>query len=183
MIQWSRSPKAEPVLCIVSFAESSFFPLPPDIMLISMGLARPEKSWRFAFLTVVFSLLGGIFGYLLGYYAMHLIEPFLKTTHYYASYLEVSEWFKQYGVWIIFIAGFSPIPYKIFTLTAGAMGMPIVPFIIASFIGRGLRFYLVSSLIYFFGARIDRHIRQYINYIAWAVVFLIIIGYVIYNYY
>ena len=183
MIRWSRLPKAEPVLCSIAFAESSFFPLPPDIMLISMGLAQPQKSWRYAFLTLLFSLLGGIFGYILGYYAIHLIEPFIKSSHYYGSYLSVSKWFVDYGVWIIFIAGFSPIPYKIFTITAGAMGMPLLPFVIASIFGRGLRFYLVAALIYFYGKKIDGHIRQYIDLIGWLMVFLLVIGYVIYRYY
>lgn len=182
MIQWSRSTKAEPLLCIISFAESSFFPIPPDVMLISMGLAKPEKSWRYAFLTLIFSLLGGLFGYLIGYYAMHWVEPFLKTTHYYEGYLNVSHWFRHYGVWVVFIAGFSPIPYKIFTITAGAMAMPFIPFMIASLFGRGLRFYLVATLIYFYGNKIDRHIRQYIDYIGWVIVILIVIGYVIYKY-
>lgn len=183
MIQWSQSSKAEPLLCIISFAESSFFPLPPDIMLISMGLAKPGKSWRYAFLTLLFSLIGGLFGYVLGYYAMHWIEPLLKTTHYYAGYQHVSHWFSHYGVWVVFIAGFSPIPYKIFTLTAGAMAMPLIPFVIASFGGRGLRFYLVAALIYSCGSKIDRHIRQYIDFMGWLIVFLIVIGYVIYKYY
>jgi membrane protein YqaA with SNARE-associated domain len=183
MIQWSQSPKAEPLLCIISFAESSFFPIPPDVMLISMGLANPNKSWRYAFLTLLFSLLGGLFGYILGYYAMHWIEPFLMTTQYYAVYQNTSQWFTHYGIWVVFVAGFSPIPYKVFTLAAGAMAMPLIPFLVASFFGRGLRFYLVAALIYFYGSKIDRQIRQYIDYIGWLVVILLVIGYFIYKYY
>ncbi len=183
MIQWSRSRKAEPLLCIISFAESSFFPLPPDIMLISMGLGNPKKSWRYAFLTLIFSLIGGVFGYMLGYYAMQWVEPILKSSLYYQSYLNVSHWFSHYGVWVVFVAGFSPIPYKIFTIAAGAMSMPLIPFILASCIGRGLRFYLVAALIYSQGSKIDRHIRQYIDFIGWIIVLVIIIGYVIYRYY
>lgn len=183
MIQWSKAPKAELLLCLIAFAESSFFPLPPDIMLISMGLAKPEKSWRFAFLTLLFSLLGGVFGYLLGFYAMHWIEPLIRSSHYYDAYQHVSHWFGKYGVWVVFIAGFSPIPYKIFTITAGIMAMPFLPFVFASMLGRGGRFYLVATLIYFFGEQIDRSIRRYIDVIGWGMVFLLVIGYFIYNHY
>jgi membrane protein YqaA with SNARE-associated domain len=104
----------------LSFAESSFFPIPPDVMLAPMSMAQPAKAWQFALLTTVTSVAGGLFGYLIGYFAFELIEPMVGpavTTPMPSPMAEA--WFDEWGVWVVFIAGFSPIPYKIFTITAG----------------------------------------------------------------
>ena len=146
---------APTVLSALSFAESSFFPIPPDVMLAPMAMRVPSRAFWFAFLTTVFSVLGGLAGYAIGYFAFDLISSWLQTTHYWESYLHARAWFEEWGVWVIFVAGFSPIPYKLFTITGGVMAQPLLPFVIASFIGRGLRFFLVAGLLKFVGPKIE----------------------------
>lgn len=182
MISWSLHRHAPYYLAGVSFAESSFFPIPPDVMLLSMGMARPENAWRYALITTFFSVLGGIFGYLLGYFAMEFIQPWIEVSSWQPTYLLVEKWFRMYGIWVIFFAAsFSPVPYKLFTIAAGAMHMALVPFIIASWAGRGLRFYLVSALMYFFGERLQNHLEVYIEKIGWIVVALLVTGFIVYK--
>ncbi|MFC3909402.1 YqaA family protein [Legionella dresdenensis] len=176
-IQWSAHPHAPYYLAGVSFAESSFFPIPPDAMLISMGLAAPKKSWDYALITTLFSVLGGIFGYAIGYFGMSLIEPWLLASRYADGYLHVMHWFKQYGVWINLVASFSPVPpYKIFTIAAGAMNLAFLPFVIASFVGRGARFFLVSTLLYFMGERLHNKLSRYIDIIGWTALIIILLS-------
>ena len=178
-LQWSGHQHAPYYLAGVSFAESSFFPIPPDVMLISMGLAKPEKSWRFAFITTLFSVLGGIFGYMLGLFGMELVDPWLQQSAYQANYLQIVQWFKEYGIWIVFIAGFSPIPYKLFTIAAGVMQMPFLPFVVASALGRGMRFFLVSGIMYYKGEGLKAKLRLYVDVIGWSLLGLIIIGFIL----
>lgn len=168
-------------LGLIAFIESSFFPIPPDLMLISMGLAKPRSAWRYAFIAMIFSVLGGMFGYLIGYYLFDFIEPWLMHSSFNAAYKTVNIWFREYGVWAVIIAGFTPIPYKLFTIGAGAAHMQLLPFVCGSVIGRGLRFYLVSMLFYFFGERLEKEIFKCIDAIAWGALTLIIVGYGIYR--
>lgn len=181
VLSWSRHRHAERYLGGLSFAESSFFPIPPDVLLAPMSLAQPEKAIRFALLTTVASVLGGILGYLIGFFFIDLIIPWLETSHYLDKYLIAQEWFSEWGVWAVFIAGFSPIPYKIFTLTAGALSMTFVPFVIASAIGRGARFFLVAILLAWGGERLEKTLHSYINRIGWAITVLIVGGILIYK--
>lgn len=178
----SRHPQAHKYLCGLSFAESSFFPIPPDVMLMPMALAQPNKALYFAWLTTLFSVLGGIAGYAIGYWAMELLMPILIEWGYEAKILQAQEWFIEYGVWIVFAAGFSPIPYKLFTISAGASAMLFIPFVLASFIGRGARFFLVASLMKYGGARFEPQIRQWVDTLGWLVVALItvFVGYKIF---
>ncbi|MDH5408440.1 MAG: DedA family protein [Gammaproteobacteria bacterium] len=180
VMQWAAHRHAERYLAGMSFAESSFFPIPVDVMLAPMALAQPHRAWRFAGLATITSVLGGIAGYLIGMFAFELIEPLLHSAGYWARYEMTQEWFTKWGVWVIFIAGFSPIPYKIFTISAGVIGMAMLPFVIASVVGRGARFYLVSGLMVWGGARMEAKIRQYVDYLGWTVVALLIIGYFLY---
>ena len=143
---WSRHRHAERYLAGLSFAESSFFPIPPDVMLAPMSLAKPAQAWRFAFVTTVASLLGGLFGYLLGYFAMGAVEPWITELGYQAKFLQAKQWFDEWGFWAIFIAGFSPIPYKIFTITAGVISMALLPFIILSFIWKWKIFLYLKTI-------------------------------------
>ena len=96
----------------LSFAESSFFPIPPDVMLAPMSMAQPGRAWRYAALTTLASVLGGLLGYLIGYYAFDLIQPWLQESHYWSKYLVAREWFEEWGFWAILVAGFSPIPTR-----------------------------------------------------------------------
>ncbi|MGR8933429.1 MAG: YqaA family protein [Gammaproteobacteria bacterium] len=169
-------------LCAVSFAESSFFPVPPDIMLAPMALSQPDKAMRFALWTTIASVIGGIFGYAIGYFMFDTISPWLQTTHYWQNYLTAEAWFKEWGFWAVFIAGFSPIPYKVFTIAAGTLQMVFLPFVAASFVGRGGRFFLVAMLLAVGGQKLESKLRQYIDGIGWATIALIVIGIGVYRY-
>lgn len=181
MRSWSLHRRAPYFLAGVSFIESSFFPIPPDVMLISMGLVKPDRAWRYALITTGFSVLGGIFGYLIGCYGLTLVEPLIKASSYEALYKEVALWFQKEGIWVILIAGFTPIPYKIFTIAAGALKMAFLPFVLASIVGRGLRFYLVSALMYWCGGRIEGHLRRYVDAIGWVFLLLITLAFCLYH--
>ena len=132
VLDWSRHRHATRYLCALSFAESSFFPIPPDVMLAPMTLARPERGWRLAMLTTVASVAGGLLGYLIGWLAIDAVTPWLVSLGYLDVYERARSWFDEWGVWAIFVAGFTPIPYKIFTIAAGALTMFLPGFVIGS---------------------------------------------------
>ena len=171
--------KATYYLFLLSVAESSFFPIPPDVMLLPMCLAQPNRVWRLAGITTIGSALGGVIGYAIGAYAFGFIESVLVDSGYMDSYLHAVRWFEEWGFWAIFVAGFSPIPYKVFTIAGGAMGMALFPFVVASFIGRGARFYLLALLIRVFGHTADSLVRKHMDRIGWMMVGMILIGIIV----
>lgn len=175
VMAWSDHPRASWFLGGMSFAESTFFPIPPDVLLAPMTLSRPDKGWRYATICTLASVVGGIVGWLIGYFAFDLIEPWLRTTHYYDIYLAARAYFAEYGFWVIFVAGFSPIPYKVFTITAGVLSMALLPFTLASLVGRGGRFFLVAGLIILGGERMEHAIRRHVEWIGWLVVVLVVL--------
>ena len=180
VLSWAQHPRANVILGLLSFAESVIFPIPPDVMLAPMAMTQPQKAWRLAFLTTVTSVAGGILGYFLGYWAYEsLVLPAVERLGYQDKLLTVQGWFADWGVWIVFIAGFSPIPYKLFTVTAGVMQIAFFPFVIASAISRGMRFYLVAWLLRTGGPEMGVKLREYVDRIGWTLVILVIIGYVI----
>lgn len=179
VLSWSRHPHAPWYLGGLSFAESSFFPIPPDVMLAPMALAQPQRAWRFALITTLASVVGGMFGYLLGAFFFDTISPLLHDWGYWERFLTVKAWFAEYGIWIIFIAGFSPIPYKVFTISAGVVAMSFFPFIMASAISRGARFFLVAGLMYWGGEKMEQGLRRYVDVIGWGVVALVLVLYFI----
>ncbi|RUO68720.1 YqaA family protein [Idiomarina ramblicola] len=180
VLSWAQHPRANIILGLLSFAESVIFPIPPDVMLAPMAMTQPKKAWRLAFLTTVTSVAGGILGYFLGYWAYEsLVLPAVETFGYENKLSTVQGWFAEWGVWIVFIAGFSPIPYKLFTVTAGVMQIAFFPFVIASAISRGMRFYLVAWLLRTGGPEMGVKLREYVDRIGWTLVILVIIGYVI----
>ncbi len=178
--QWSRHHHAPYYLAGVSFIEASFFPIPPDVMLISMGLAKPHLSWRYAAIATFFSVLGGLLGYAIGFYAMSTIEPYLLHSAYAHHYARAVQWFSSGGIWMVILAGVTPFPYKIFAIAAGAMHMALIPFIIGSIIGRGMRFFLVSCLLYFVGEELEQQLRRYIDRIGFALLLMLIVGFIVY---
>ena len=180
-MKWSEHRHAPRYLAGMSFAESSFFPVPVDVMLAPMALARPEKAWHFAFIATTFSVLGGTVGYFAGYFAMDLLEPWIKTLGYWPRYQQIIAGFNEWGIWIVFIAGVSPIPYKLFTITAGALNMALLPFILISIVARSARFYAVSGLMLWGGERMEIKLRKYMDIIGWSVVVLSVIAYIIFK--
>lgn len=169
-MNWAVHRHAPVYLAGLSFAESSFFPIPPDVMLAPMALAEPKRAWFYATLTTVASVIGGIAGYLIGMFAFELIEPWLHELGYWGKFEVAQVWFSEWGFWAIFIAGFSPIPYKLFTISAGVISMAFLPFVLASFIGRGARFFLVAAIMVWGGEKMEKMVRTYINWIGWLVV-------------
>lgn len=179
-LKWAKHRHAEKYLAGLSCAESTFFPIPPDVMLAPMVLGQPDKAWRFAWITTIASVIGGIIGYALGFYAFEtFINPIIQQWGYADKLASAEKWFADYGVWVVFIAGFSPIPYKVFTISAGALAMAFFPFLLASAVGRGARFFLVATLMKYGGPPMESKLKQYIEYIGWAVVILAVVAYLI----
>jgi len=177
VLGWAKHPRASRYLAALSFAESSFFPIPPDVMLAPMALGRRDRAWWFAFITTVWSVLGGALGYLIGMFLFDVLaQPLISFYDASEAFATAQDKFKAHGVWIVFIAGFTPIPYKIFTISAGLASMAFLPFVVASLIGRGARFFLVSALIYFGGERFESGLRRYVDLIGWLVIALIVVG-------
>ncbi|NMP29935.1 DedA family protein [Thalassotalea sp. M1531] len=181
-LKWSKHQFAPRVLALLTFAESVFFPIPPDVLLAPMVLAKPKKAWYYATLTTIASVIGGVVGYLLGYFMFDAwIQPIITEVGYQGKLDNAIAWFEQWGIWVVFLAGFTPIPYKIFTLSAGFLQMMFLPFLIASFVGRGMRFFLVAGLVQWGGERMEQQLRKWVDIIGWGLVALIAIGYVIYK--
>ena len=182
-MRWARHPRAPWYLGGLSFAESSFFPIPPDVMLAPMSMAQPKRAVWFASLTTLTSVLGGMFGYLIGLFAFELVEPLVANGGRYAEPFDIAQrWFDEWGFLAIFVAGFSPIPYKVFTITAGVVGMAFLPFVLASFVGRGLRFYLVAGLMAWGGAAMEEKLHRWIDWLGWLTVAAVLIIVLIYKF-
>ena len=176
-LRWARHRHATKYLGGLSFSESVFFPIPPDVMLAPMALSQPARAWQFAFITTIASILGGIAGYWLAFDAW--LAPLIESWGYTHKIDTAMQWFKDYGVWVVFLAGFSPIPYKIFTVSAGFLQMAFLPFVLASAVGRGARFFLVAALMRWGGAAMEQKLRQYVEVLGWGVVILAIFAYLL----
>ena len=179
-LKWAEHKFAPRILALLTFAESVFFPIPPDVLLAPMVLAKPESAWRLASLTTVSSIVGGSVGYLLGYLMFEpWIQPLITEFGYQGRFDTAMSWFSEWGVWVVFIAGFSPIPYKLFTVSAGFLQMAFLPFLLASAVGRGMRFFLVAGLIQWGGIAMEKKLRKWVDVLGWGLVSLIIIAYFI----
>lgn len=170
VLRWSGHRHAPRYLAALSFSESSFFPIPPDVMLVPMVLSRPERGWWLAALTTVASVAGALLGYVVGYFALEALLPWIESAGLMAEYQEAVTWFETWGLWVVLLAGFSPLPYKVFTIAAGALSLPLLPFLAGSIIGRGARFGLVAGLASSFGPRVEPLIRRWVEWLGWAVV-------------
>ncbi len=179
MMRSATHKNAPRALAAVSFAESSFFPIPPDIMLIPMILADRRKAWLYATIATVASVIGGIAGYAIGYYIFELIgEPIMRLYGYASKFDEAKRLFNEWGVWILIAKGWTPFPYKILTISAGVFHMPLMPFIAASIVARAMRFYLVAALLYWFGEPIRQFIETRLSLVTTAFVVLLVGGFV-----
>ncbi|MBR4737554.1 MAG: DedA family protein [Rhodocyclaceae bacterium] len=165
----------------LSFMESSFFPVPPDVLLIPMCLAKPQRALFFALVTTLASVLGGLFGYLIGQFALEAVTPLLHDAGYWPVYEKARALFAEWGFWAVLAAGFSPIPYKIFTIAAGAAAMPLVPFVLASALSRGARFFLVAGLIRWGGEKMEATLRRHVEIAGWVCVALMVVALVIWR--
>jgi len=175
VMRWARHPHATWYLAGLSFAESSFFPVPPDVMLAPMSMANPRRALFLALITTLASAVGGMAGYLIGMLAFDFVEPLLHQWGYFDQYLRAREWFGEWGFWAVLVAGFSPIPYKVFTITAGVIGMAFLPFVLASIVGRGARFILVALLMAWGGVAMEARLHQWVDRLGWLTVALVVI--------
>ena len=178
---WAAHPHAERYLIGVSVFEAIFFPVPTALMLIPMVVSHPNKAIRLASIATITSVLGGLFGYLLGYLAIAAIEPWIHQVGWWDKYLTAQSWFGEYGIWAVVIAGFTPIPFKMFTISAGALSMAVLPFFLASLAGRGAHFFLIALVVAWAGPKMEPMVRRYIEWLGWAVVVIAVIAYVLHR--
>jgi membrane protein YqaA with SNARE-associated domain len=171
----SRHSSAAYYLSILSFLESFILPFPPpDVMLAPMSMAAPKRALRYAALTLLFSVLGGLVGYLIGAFLFDLAQPYLERWGYQGAFDTATEWFRQWGFWAVLVAGFSPVPFKIFTIAAGVLHLALLPFVLAAIVGRGARFFLVAWCLARFGPAIEPKLMRHIETIGWVTVGLLI---------
>ena len=173
MMSWIGKRGAEKYLYGLTFCESVFFPVPTDVMLAPMCALNPPRTARLVILTTVFSALGGVFGYVIGLFLFDQIEPWLRGTAYWDEYGEAVELFGEWGIWIIFIAALTPIPYKLFTISAGVLGQNLLLFVLATLVGRGMRFGIVGYSMKWFGPALSGYIEKRIEIIGWVLVALL----------
>lgn len=182
VLVWSKHPKAERYLAAISFAEASFFPIPTVLMMAPMALASPRRAWWLAALTTVFSVLGGVAGYFIGAYLFDAVgQPIIDFYHAGEKFEQMKIWFSEYGVLLLFIAGVSPVPYKLFTITAGVLNMALLPFILVSLLGRGVQYFVVAAIAYFGGEKLESSLRKWVDWIGWGIVVLAVLGFALYK--
>ncbi|MFN4009815.1 MAG: YqaA family protein [Pannonibacter sp.] len=180
LYDWTLSlasgPRAPAALGSVSFIESSFFPIPPDLLLIPMVIAKREKAWWYAFLCSVTSVLGGVLGYFIGAVLFDQIaRPILDFYGYMDKFDQFSVIFNEWGWWFVFFAGLTPFPYKVITISAGATGLSMPVFLVASIVSRSLRFFIVAGLLYFFGPVIRDFIEKRLG-LVFTVFMVLLLG-------
>jgi membrane protein YqaA with SNARE-associated domain len=180
VLHWAATPYGTWALFLLALSESSFFPIPPDVLLIALAIAIPENSFKYALICSIGSVLGGCLGYLIGWQFMTSIgERIISFYGLNQKVVYIAELYSAYDAWAIGIAGFTPIPYKVFTISAGAFKINFWVFLLASIVSRSARFFLVGGLIYIFGSRIKSFIDRYFNLLAIAFAVLLVAGFVI----
>jgi len=178
VLRWAATPYAVPALFVLSFAESSFFPIPPDVLLIAMAVAVPRRAFYFAAVCSAASVLGGMLGYGLGYGFMDVVgNRIVAFYHFQDKFETIRLLYNQYEGWAVAAAAFTPLPYKVFTLAAGAFEINFAVFVIASAIARSARFFLVAALIYKFGPPVKQWIEKYFNILSIVFFVLLILGF------
>lgn len=192
VLHWAETPYGPIALFLLAFAESSFFPIPPDALLIALALGVRNKAFNFALNSTIASVLGALLGYAIGYYLWWSSpNEFSSVAHFFFNnvpgfkenvFYDVKNLYEQYNFWVVFTAGFTPIPYKVITISAGAFDINLLVFTIASIISRGARFFLVAFLIWKFGPTIKSFIDKYFNWLAIAFTVLLIGGFVVIKY-
>ncbi|MBU0985937.1 MAG: DedA family protein [Proteobacteria bacterium] len=184
VLHWAETPYGTWALFLLAFCESSFFPIPPDVLLIALAVAAPKRSLKYALVCSAGSVIGGCFGYLIGWQFMASIGERIVNFYGLGAKVEyIQTLYNTYDAWAVAIAGFTPIPYKVFTISAGAFNIDFSVFLIASLVSRSARFFLVGGLIYVFGPRIQNFIDNYFNYLAVAFTVLLVLGFVVIKYF
>jgi membrane protein YqaA with SNARE-associated domain len=183
VLGWADTKYGTHALFLNSVAESSFFPIPPDVLLGALALGKPKRAFFYGAVCTAGSVIGGIIGYFIGLWFMDLVgTKILELYGLFEKYDQIGEYYQQYDAIAVIVAGITPIPYKVFTIAAGAFAINLPVFIIASVIGRGFRFFVVSSLFYFFGPKIKKFIDKYLNILAIVFTVLLIGGFFLVKY-
>ncbi len=171
-------PRATAWLALVAFLESSVFPIPPDVMIVPMALARPERALRIAAVATAASVLGGLFGYAIGYFLFESVgRPVIALYGYEAEFALMQAWYREYGLWVVMILGFTPMPYKVATIASGVLAFDPLLFLLGSLLSRGARFYLVAGLLRWFGEPLRAFIERRLNWLATGFVLLLLGGF------
>lgn len=183
VLYWAETPYGTWALFLLAFCESSFFPIPPDILLIALAVAIPKKSLKYALICSAGSVLGGCFGYLIGWQFMASIGSPIVDFYGLGTKVEyIGSLYNKYDAWAVAIAGFTPIPYKVFTIAAGIFKINFSVFVLTSLVSRSARFFIVGGLIYLFGPKIQGFIEKYFNILAVAFTVLLVLGFVVIKY-
>ena len=183
VLSWAERKSALGALWAMAFAEASFFPIPPDVLLMAMAIGKPRRAFRFALVCTLGSLMGGLFGYLLGYQFYALVgQPIIDFYSAADQYERVRELFETWNAVAVAIAGFTPIPFKVFTIAAGAFRVHLLTFFLAAAVSRSARFFLVSGLIYYLGPAIKEKIDRYFNQLTILFVVLLVGGFLVLKY-
>jgi len=183
VLSWAHKKYSSAALFVLAFSESSFFPVPPDVLQIALSVSKPKKSFFYALIASVGSVLGGILGYFIGLFLFDTIGSLIiNSLGYQAQFNSVGDLYKSYAFLAILVSAFTPIPFKVFTIAAGFWQVGLLPLIAASIIGRSARFFLVATLIHFFGPKIKKFIDKYFNLLTIIFIILLISGFVIIKY-
>ena len=180
VLHWADTPYGAWALFILAFSESSFFPIAPDVLLIALAVAKPQKAFRYALICSVGSVIGGCLGYLIGWQFMASVGGKIVELYGLGNKMQqIESLYNQYDAWAVGIAGFTPIPYKVFTIAAGVFKINFFVFMIASLVSRSARFFMVGGLIYLFGPKIQDFIDRYFNTLAVVFTILLVVGFVL----
>ena len=182
VLHWAYTPYGSPALFVLAFSEASFFPVPPDVLLMVLSISKPKRAFYYAFLCTIGSVIGGIFGFYIGLNFWSIAKDILFNYIDQGTFENVRHYFQQYEAWAVAIAGFTPIPYKVFTISAGFFRVDFPVFVIASFVSRGARFFLIATLLYFFGERVKLFIDKYFNLLTILFMTLLIGGFIAVHY-
>ncbi len=183
VLHWAETPYGPSALVILAFCESSFFPIPPDVLLIALGVSRPNRALYYAMLCSIGSVVGGLLGYYIGMQLFqHVGRPILDFYNAMGQFERVQELYREYDFWAVSIAGFTPIPYKVFTIAAGVTRIDLGVFVLASAVSRSARFFLVGGLIRKFGSSIRSFIERYLNILSIVFVVLLVGGIILIKY-
>ncbi len=179
IITYAASPRAPWWLAVIAFAESSFFPIPPDVMLVPMSLARPDRAWHYALICTIASVAGGVLGYVIGYALFDVLaKPVLSLYGYGAKFEAFQALYAKWGLWVILIKGLTPIPFKIVTIASGAAKFNFGVFLAACVVTRGTRFFLVATLLHFWGEPVRTFIERRLTLVTSAMALGIVGGFV-----
>lgn len=182
-ISLASHPFAIGFLAVIAFLESSIFPIPPDVLLIALVLASRDKAWIMASVCTVFSVIGGLFGYIIGFFLFTSIgDPILEFYGYQDHFSRFKSVYNDWGAWIVFAGGFTPIPYKVITIASGAVHFNLITFLVTSIVSRGMRFFLVSALLWYFGPPVRKIIEKNLNIFAILFFAILLLGFIVIRY-